>query len=273
MFKPYRRPTVLVLGGGAAGCTAAAECGVSSYRTTLVEKTDRLGGRHAAPSAPTPSPGTALHTPYLRGDGTDGSATSLCRQLTDAVSAPAMTATGYPPVTVLTGTTAVDATFDTMTGYWLVTVSTRGADDSDGDSGDSATRVLRADVLIRATGDGTPTIGHSRRTVGDAPLHQGIQPVGFPNLLLLDTPEPPGLLRPRRPLDIVEARADHCRRYVRQLEIRGPGAMTVDSASWAAQKSTRRAAVNDLHTVHTTALRFTPATAVGDPTTTRRRAS
>lgn len=252
MFKPYRRPTVLVLGGGVAGCTAAAECGFSGYSTTLIEATGRLGGRHARPDAPNPPARTSLRTPYLRGDGTDGSAASLCRQLSDSLAAPKLPESGEPAVAVRTNTMAAEAYFDYDTGYWRVTTK-------EGD-------MLTADVLVRATGNGTPEIQWSpkaRRTtsaVDECPLHQGIQPVGTPNLLLVDTPEPPGLTRPRRPLSIVEARADHCRRYTRQLEIRGPGAMTVDSASWAAQKSTRGSAASDLRTVHTPALRFTPAT-------------
>ncbi len=251
MFKPYRRPTVLVIGGGVAGCTAAAECGFSGYETTLVEATGDLGGRHTLPDAPTPPPRTALSTPYLRGAGTDGSAASLCRQLTDCLALPQLPESGEPAVTVLTDTTATAAHFDYSTAYWRVTTQ-------DGDT-------LSADILVRATGNGTPDIHwspHTRRLsapVDDRPLHQGIQPVGTPNLLLVDTPEPPGLTRPRHPLRIVEARADHCRRYTRQLEIRGPGAMTIDSASWAAQKSTRGAAASDLGTVHTSALRFSPA--------------
>ncbi|AGP31330.1 FAD-dependent oxidoreductase [Corynebacterium terpenotabidum] len=267
MFKTYRRPTVVVIGGGVAGCTSAAECGVAGYATTLVETYSRLGGQYARPGAPSPGTRTALHTPYLRGQGTDGTAESLCRQLSNAVTAPDAPCDGVPGVSVLTGTTAVDAVFDRETGRWAVTL--RPADGEAGDDSAPA-QVIHADILIRATGNSTPPLRWSNRSGGEPSataqptdslhLHQGVQPVGAPNLLILDAPEPPGAARARRPLDIVEARADHCRRYVRQLEIRGPGTMTVDSASWSAQKSTRRAAVNDLHTIHVGALRFSPAT-------------
>ena len=44
----------------------------------------------------------------------------------------------------------------------------------------------------------------------------------------------------RRPLAVIEARADHCRRYVRQLEIRGPGELTVKHDKWLVQPGTVR---------------------------------
>lgn len=40
--------TLLVIGGGVAGMTAALECARTGYNTILVEKTDRLGGRLAS---------------------------------------------------------------------------------------------------------------------------------------------------------------------------------------------------------------------------------
>ena len=44
MFKPYRRPTVAVVGAGVAGCAAASECAFSGFDTVLFEQEPHIGG-------------------------------------------------------------------------------------------------------------------------------------------------------------------------------------------------------------------------------------
>ncbi|WP_115597940.1 FAD-dependent oxidoreductase [Corynebacterium amycolatum] len=241
MHKPYRRPTVAVIGAGPAGCAAAADCAFSGFDVTLVEATDEIGGTAARPGGPAPSKRLRFRTPYLDRKAVDGTAAGFRAHLREALDAAG--------ADVRLRTEARAAAFDHDTGQWRVAVTTPDGDD-----------VVCADVLIRATGGDTVldiNPGSGRILDAEPRLHRAIEVVGAPNLLFVDAPVTG--LSARRPLDVAEARADHARRYIRTLEIRGPGAFTVRASNWHASPPDRRHQIRDLGTIDAASHSFTPA--------------
>lgn len=219
MFQPYRRPTVAVVGAGVEGCTAAAECSFSGFDTTLFDRNDGVGGHLRKPGAGELSRRTHFRTPYLKRTKTDGSPQSLVRHLEAALEE------GGAQVRPNTEVTA--AAWNEGEGQWELTL----ADGS----------VENYDVLIRATGEASPWIavpGRKNIAADDLYLHLGVEVVGLPNALFVDGPYP----IESKPVDesfaVAEARGDYARRYVRQLEIRGPGALTVKRDKWLVQPGT-----------------------------------
>ena len=87
MFKPYRRPTVAVIGAGVAGSSAAAECAFSGFDTVLFEKRDDIGGHFLDPDAAKVSRRFHHRTPYLKKTRTDGTPRSVVKHLKAAVEA------------------------------------------------------------------------------------------------------------------------------------------------------------------------------------------
>jgi len=224
MFKPYRRPTVAVVGAGVTGCAAASECAFAGFETTLFDKNSEIGGQFTSPNAPRVSRSFHFRTPYLRLTRTDGSPASISQHLEAAVEASGAIFRGSTEVTA--------AEFDAEEGHWTVSYS-----------GESGLESRSFDVLIRATGESSPWIsvpGRPHTKIDDLYLHHGIEVLGLPNTLFVDGPVPQDSYLKRHPLAAVEARADHCRRYVRQLEIRGPGALTVKHDKWLVQPGTVR---------------------------------
>lgn len=224
MFKPYRRPTVAVVGAGVAGCAAASECAFSGFDTVLFDQEPGIGGHFSAPNAVEVSRKHHFRTPYLRLTKTDGSPESIVRHLEEAVRASGAEFRGSTSVT--------GAEFDTEEGKWVISFL-----------GDSGPETEAFDVLIRATGEASPWIsapGRSKASVDDMYLHHGVEVFGLPNALFVDGPVPRDSYLKRRPFAVLEARADHCRRFVRQLEIRGPGELTVKHDKWRVQPGTVR---------------------------------
>lgn len=224
MFKPYRRPTVAVVGAGVAGCAAASECAFSGFDTVLFEQEPHIGGHFNSALATEVSRKYHFRTPYLRLTRTDGSPASVIRHLEKAVEASGSEFRGSTEVT--------GAEFDRAEGQWEISYLS-----------DSGQETQAFDVLIRATGEASPWIsvpGRSKANVDDMYLHHGVEVFGLPNALFVDGPTPRDSYLKRRPLAVIEARADHCRRYVRQLEIRGPGELTVKHDKWLVQPGTVR---------------------------------
>lgn len=218
MFAPYRRPTVAVVGAGVAGCTAAAECAFSGFDTTLFDKQEYIGGHFCSPQAERVSIRQHFRTPYLKLTRTDGSPKSLVRHLEAAVDASDAHFQGLCEVT--------GAEFDAAEGQWNVTFVKGGA---------SFTESF--DVLIRATGEPSPWIvvpGRKNVDADDLHLHYGVDVVGLPNALFVDYDSPVPKVDAKS-WAVPEARGDYARRYVRQLEIRGPGALTVKPDKWRVQ--------------------------------------
>lgn len=229
MFDPYRRPKVAVVGAGIPGCAAASECAFSGFETTLFDRQEYVGGRLTAPGAPTVSRRQHFRTPYLKLTKTDGTPRSLIAHLEAAVEASGATFQGRSNV--------VGAEWDAGEGQWEITYT------QDGEA-----RTALFDVLIRATGEPSPWIavpGRNNVSADDLYLHNGVDVVGLPNTLFVDnhTPDPKF---DERSWGILEARGDYARRYVRQLEIRGPGALTVKRDRWRVQPGTVRGLINVL---------------------------
>ena len=223
MFDPYRRPTVAVVGAGISGCTAAAECAFSGFDTTLFDRQEYIGGHLTAPDAPTVSRRQHFRTPYLKLTTTDGTPRSLIAHLEAAVDASGATFRGGAEVT--------GAEWNAEEGQWEVSYTRSGE-----------TRTELFDVLIRATGEPSPWIGIPGRaniSADELYLHNGVDVVGLPNALFVDyhTPDPKF---DQKSWAVFEARGDYARRYVRQLEIRGPGALTVKPDKWRVQPGTVR---------------------------------
>lgn len=220
MFDPYRRPTVAVIGAGPAGATAAAECAFSGFDTTLFDKREAVGGHLAAPDAEPVSKRLHYRTPYLKVTKVDGTAAAAARHLAAAVQAGGAE---FRPHTTVTG-----AAFDEGEGQWEVTfIDAQGGEHTE-----------RFDILVRATGEASPWIavpGRPNISVDDLYLHHGVEVVGLPNALFVDGPYPTDSSLKRHPLAVFEARGDYARRYARQLEIRGPGALTVKRDKWLVQ--------------------------------------
>lgn len=220
MFDPYRRPTVAVIGAGPAGATAAAECSFSGFDTTLFDVRDIIGGHLTAPNAEPVSKHFRYRTPYLKMTKVDGSASSAARHLAAAVEAGGAEFRG--------ATTVTGAAFNEGEGQWELTFASA--------NGTEATESF--DILIRATGEPSPWIevpGRPNIAVDDLYLHYGTEVVGIPNALFVDGPFPTDRALNRHPLAVFEARGDYARRYARQLEIRGPGALTVKRDKWLVQ--------------------------------------
>lgn len=220
MFKPYRRPTVAVIGAGVAGSSAAAECAFSGFDTVLFEKRDAVGGRFLDPDAAKVSRRFHHRTPYLKKTRTDGTPQSVVKHLEAAVEASGATFRGSTQVT--------GAHFDEPEGKWVVTFTTPGGTE----------QTDSFDILVRATGEPSPWIevpGRKNQDVDDLYLHQGVEVVGPPNLLFVDGPHASDARLEGKSMAVAEARADYCRRYARQLEIRGPGAITVKQDRWLVQ--------------------------------------
>ena len=115
---------------------------------------------------------------------------------------------------------------------------------------DNVGQTHTADVVIVANGIGTietVTTGKGYDIdLNDTHHHLGVEPIGVPNILVIDGPEPP---QPRffaRPLDLVEAKANHCQDYVRQLEVIGPAALFVNKSMWTATPNTWRSFIASL---------------------------
>lgn len=220
MFDPYRRPTVAVIGAGPAGATAAAECSFSGFDTTLFDMRSQIGGHLTAPDAEPVSKHFRYRTPYLKVTKVDGSAASAARHLAAAVNAGG--------AQFRANTTVTKAAFNEGEGQWEVNFS--GAD--------GTTDTERFDILIRATGEASPWIevpGRPNIAADDLYLHYGAEVVGLPNALFVDGPFPTDRALKRHPLAVFEARGDYARRYARQLEIRGPGALSVKRDKWLVQ--------------------------------------
>ncbi len=85
-----------------------------------------------------------------------------------------------------------------------------------------------------------------------------MEPIGIPNILVVDAeePAPAGFLG--YPLDIVETKADAAQRWVRQLEVHGPGALQVDVTYWLATAPTRAKVKNAVSTFSERSHVFTP---------------
>ncbi|WP_083280049.1 NAD(P)-binding protein [Corynebacterium sp. HMSC29G08] len=220
MFKPYRRPTVAVIGAGVAGSSAAAECAFSGFDTVLFERRNVIGGRFLDPGAQDVSRRYHHRTPYLKITRTDGSPASMVKHLTAPVKASGAVFRGSTEVTA--------AHFDEPEGKWVLTVV-----------GPDGTETQESfDVLVRATGEPSPWIevpGRKNQNVDELYLHHGVEVVGPPNLLFVDGPHASDARLKGKSMAVAEARADYCRRYVRQLEIRGPGAITVKQDRWLVQ--------------------------------------
>ena len=242
MFDPYRRPTVAVVGAGIAGCTAAAECAFSGFDTTLFDREQRVGGHLNAPGAQKVSRRQHFRTPYLKLTKTDGSPSSLTSHLSAAVEKSGAVFSGGSEVSA--------AEWNADDGQWEITFTRDGEQHTE-----------RFDVLIRATGEPSPWIAVPGREHADADelyLHNGVDVVGLPNTLFVDyhTPDPKF---DEKSWAVYEARGDYARRYVRQLEIRGPGAMTVKRDKWRVQPGTVRGLKGALVEFDTDAHEFTRA--------------
>lgn len=221
MFQPYRRPTVAVVGAGATGSTAAAECAFSGFDTTLFDKRERIGGRFTEADAPEVSRRAHYRTPYLKRTKTDGTAESLAAHLQATVDAGGADFCG--------GTEVTGARWDAAEGQWELTLD------------DGSTQ--RFDILIRATGEPSPWLevpGRKNIAADDLYLHLGVEVVGLPNCLFVDGPYPGNAKPDEKSLAMAEARGNYARRYARQLEIRGPGALNVKRDRWLVQPGTLR---------------------------------
>lgn len=222
MFQPYRRPTVAVVGAGVSGATAAAECAFSGFDTTLFDKNGSIGGRFSTQNPPEASRRARYRTPYLNTTRTNGSPQSLVRHVEAAVNAGGAK---FRRLTEVTG-----ASYNEGEGQWELTVN-------------NGSEPELFDVLIRATGEPSPWIevpGRKNIDVDDLYLHLGVEVVGLPNCLFVDGEYPSDAKPLGKSFAVAEARGDYARRYVRQLEIRGPGAMTVKRDRWLVQPGTLR---------------------------------
>lgn len=249
MAYSYRKPTVAVVGAGAAGVAAAAECALTGFPTLVFDQQGQVGGQYVAPGAKDPSFPFQFSKGNLRPDkhadapayrslahGPARTAQQVCEQLAAILD--------FAGATAHLSARVVSAHFDKDAAQWHLR-----AEGPDGE------REFDADVLILATnhindpGRGLAEIvGPAGRPVDlhKVNLHLGVEPIGLPNLLLVDAPEPPLRgLRPR-PLAVIEQRADYAQRYARQLEIKGPGAISVDVTYWQAGSSARGSYINSL---------------------------
>lgn len=239
----YRRPIVAVIGGGAAGAAAAAECALIGFKTIIVDDRDELGGRYAGPTPEQPPKNFGYRKNNLRHTKARSTSESACEHIQAAVN--------FSGAEVRLNSWAEEAGFDTETGHWKV-----------GLIAEEGSEILEADVLIIATGTGT--LNEIRGADGrvfdlqSTHLHQGIEPLGLPNILVVDGPEPARRSFFDRPLDIVEARADHCQRYTRQLEVLRPGQLEVNKSYWRAAQVTRGKTVADLREFPAGTHRHTP---------------
>lgn len=225
----YRLPTVAIVGGGAAGVAAAAECALIGFKVLLFDDKDKLGGRYAGPHPATPPRGFGFRKNNLRHTKVrNPNAEEACQHI-----AAALTDGDY---TVYLNTRITAIAFDNSDSQWNVK--------------DNEGQTHTADVVIVANGIGTietVTTGKGYDIdLNDTHHHLGVEPIGVPNILVIDGPEPP---QPRffaRPLDLVEAKANHCQDYVRQLEVIGPAALFVNKSMWTATPNTWRSFIASL---------------------------
>ncbi|MBZ8176489.1 hypothetical protein GP475_10780 [Corynebacterium poyangense] len=123
---------------------------------------------------------------------------------------------------------------------------------------------LAADVIIIVTGTGTVDkiydLHNREFDLTHAHLHQGVEPIGLPNILVVDSPEPEMTGLFSYPLNVIEAKADHSQRYVRQLEVAGPGQLTVNRSYWPAAIPVRRKTIADLREIPAKSHDFTALT-------------
>ncbi|UBI07123.1 FAD-dependent oxidoreductase [Corynebacterium falsenii] len=255
MFKPYRRPTVAVIGAGPAGCAAAAECAFSGFETSLFDANTQPGGTivNGASSGGAASgshQGSAeltkryhFNVPYLKLTDTDGSVASFVTHLEAALNAAG--------AKLELGATVTTATFDEERGQWAVASET---------SNGSERPVEYFDIVVRATGSSASNgvrppafkaaTGPGIKEDETDHLHLGIHPIGLPNALFVDGPYPANGLDSRlmrkKPLAIAEARGEYCRRYARFLEVNGPGELRVQPDHWLAQQATVKQEIANL---------------------------
>ncbi len=228
MFRPYRRPTVAVVGAGVAGCSAAAECAFSGFDTTLFDRQPTLGG-HLSSGSVALSRRAHYRTPYLKKTKVDGTSSALVEHLSAAIGASGAVFRGSTNIT--------HASFDEAEGQWELTLND--------------TQTEKFDVLIRATGEASPWIevpGRKNFNADDLYHHLGVEVVGLPNCLFVDTEYPSNAQPVERSFAVAEMRGGYARRYLRQLEIRGPGALSVKQDRWLVQPGTlrgARAAISD----------------------------
>lgn len=221
----YRLPSVVVIGGGAAGAAAGAECALIGFDTTIVDNQNELGGRYAGASP--------AELPKKFGYRKNNLKHTKVDKTPESARAHIQAAVAYSGAKSKLNSTATAASFDTDNGRWDVTVI----------SGDNS-ETLSADVLVIATGTGT--IDEIRDVNGrvldltDTHFHEGVEPLGLPNILVVDGPEPAITKFTERPLDVIEARADYCQRYTRQIERFGPGRWEVNKSFWSAPQVTRK---------------------------------
>lgn len=229
----YRLPKVAVIGGGAAGAATAAECKLIGFDVILIDEGAELGGIYAGDNPATPPKKFGFRKNNLRHTKVEAGSSQSAREHIQA-------AVAYAGPEVRLNTRAESASFDIPSSQWQIQlISNDGVE------------TLSADVLVIATGTGTLNEivdGNGRAfDIKKTHPHQGVEPMGIPNILVVDGPEPPMTSIFDRPLDVVEARADHTQRYVRQLEIKGPCALEVNKSLWSAAQSTRKKTIADLH--------------------------
>lgn len=246
-MKPYRKPTVCVVGAGAAGVAAGAECALIGFDTVVVEEKDSVGGKYAG-SRPAERPKKfGFRKGNLKHAGYDGSAESACAHIKAALD--------FSPAKLRLKTHADSAAFDKDSAQWHITVS-------DVSTGEADDEVIKADVLILATG--TSNLDEIRGPHGreiDVPglhRHLDIVPIGAPNLLLMDAPEPAvqGLFS--YPLDLIEAKANHAQHWVRRLEVKGPGQLAANRSYWKTAAPERKKLISQLRDFMEAAHTHTP---------------
>lgn len=248
-MKPYRKPTVCVVGAGAAGVAAAAECALIGFDTVLVDEKDKVGGKYVGPR-PADRPkkfgfrkGNLKHSKYK------GSAASACAHIKAALD--------YSPARLRLQTRADSAAFDKETAQWHIGVS-------DANTGESANELIKADVLILATGTSSldEIRGPHGREIDVAGLHRhlDIVPIGAPNMLLMDAPEPAVEGFFSHPLDLIEAKANHAQHWVRRLEVKGPGQLAVNRSYWKTAAPERKKLISQLRDFMESAHTHTPLT-------------
>ena len=233
MNDNYRLPTLLVVGAGASGVAAAAECALLGYPTKVVDKQSRAGGWYAVAGDSSLSEKVGYRKRNLKHTKVDKNSESVQRHIEAALD--------YSGAELIPNSTVTGAEFDWDKGWWNVSVESEGK-----------TTEHQADVVILATGKGDTTGDNFRDGRGNeihvskAHLHQGVEPLDIPNLITMNGDDDLERSFWSRPWDLIEARADHCWRYLRLLEVQGVGAITVNKLLWRVSSSSLKGAVNEL---------------------------
>ncbi|MBF0581267.1 MULTISPECIES: FAD-dependent oxidoreductase [Corynebacterium] len=233
MNDNYRLPTLLVVGAGASGVAAAAECALLGYPTKVVDKQPSAGGWYLSNADAPVVKNLGFRRRNLKHTKVKQNAESVREHIESALN--------HSGAELVPNSTVTGAEFDWNDGLWNVQVE-----------GPNETYTLRADVVILATGNGDTTGDNftdgkgNRLEVSAARLHQGIEPLDSPNLLTMNGSDQFGRTAVKRPWQLIEARADHCWRYLRLLEVQGVGAIEVNKALWRVSPSTLTGAVKDL---------------------------